>query len=47
MDLIACSVVVRVQADGFKGTRGDAFSLASMLAQVSLKVDDGFAVYFK
>ena len=31
-DLIASTVIVRIQAAGFNGTRGDGFPLAHMLA---------------
>jgi len=40
MDLIASNVIVRVQAEGFNGTRGDGFPLAHMLAQVSVRIQD-------
>ncbi len=36
IDLIASSVVVRIQAETFKGIEGDGFPLAHMLSQVSV-----------
>ena len=44
MDLIASNVIVRVQAEGFNGTRGDGFPLAHMLAQTSTHVKEDFRV---
>lgn len=44
MDLIASTVIVRVQAEGFNGTRGDGFPLAHMLAQTSARVEEDFSL---
>ena len=38
IDLIASSVIVRIQAEGFNGTRGDGFPLAHMLTHISIHV---------
>ena len=35
LDLLCSNLIVRVQADGFNGTRGDGFPLAGMFAQIS------------
>ena len=35
LDLLASNLIVRVQADGFNGTRGDGFPLASCFAMIS------------
>ena len=35
IDLLASNMIVRVQADGFNGTRGDGFPLASAFAMIS------------
>lgn len=37
LDLLASSIIVRVQAEGFNGLRGDGFPIANMLALVSLE----------
>ncbi|CAB9527645.1 GLE1 RNA export mediator homolog (yeast) [Seminavis robusta] len=37
VDLLASSIMVRVQAEGFNGVRGDGFPMANMLALVSLE----------
>lgn len=43
MDLIASTVIVRIQAEGFNGTRGDGFPLAHMLAMSSTHLAKEFA----
>jgi len=40
IDLLCSNLIVRVQADGFNGTRGDGFPLANMFAQVSLMCEE-------
>lgn len=40
LDLLSSKVVVRVQAEGFNGQRGDGFPLAHMLAQVAAENKD-------
>eukprot|EP01082_Thalassiosira_pseudonana_P009517 g8591.t1 g8591 contig3:441835-444082(+) len=40
LDLLASNLIVRVQADGFNGTRGDGFPLAAMFASVSTHCDE-------
>ena len=37
LDLLCSNLIVRVQADGFNGTRGDGFPLAAMFASVSAR----------
>ena len=37
LDLLCSNLIVRVQADGFNGTRGDGFPLAAMFASVSVR----------
>lgn len=40
LDLLCSNLIVRVQADGFNGTRGDGFPLAGMFAQVSVHCEE-------
>ena len=40
LDLLCANLIVRVQADGFNGTRGDGFPLAGMFAHVSKTCDE-------
>ena len=40
LDLLCSNVIVRVQAEGFNGTRGDGFPLAAMLATASVQVKE-------
>ncbi len=40
LDLLCSNLIVRVQADGFNGTRGDGFPLAAMFAQVSVHCEE-------
>ncbi len=40
LDLLCSNLIVRVQADGFNGTRGDGFPLAGMFAQVSVQCEE-------
>lgn len=40
IDLLASDTMVRTQAEGFNGTRGDGFPLANMLALVSTQVKE-------
>jgi hypothetical protein len=42
MDLIASNVIVRIQAEGFNGPRGDGFPLAILLAMVSTQLPEEF-----
>ena len=37
LDLLCSNLIVRVQADGFNGTRGDGYPLASTFARVSVR----------
>ncbi len=37
LDLLCSNLIVRVQADGFNGTRGDGYPLASTFAHVSVR----------
>ena len=45
IDLISSSLVARVKADGFNGTRGDGFPLAHMMAHVSTQVPKEFIFF--
>ncbi|KAL3792804.1 hypothetical protein HJC23_002611 [Cyclotella cryptica] len=40
VDLLASNLIVRVQADGFNGTRGDGFPLAACFAMVSTQCEE-------
>ena len=40
LDLLASNLIVRVQADGFNGTRGDGFPLAAMFAITSTTCEE-------
>eukprot|EP00978_Attheya_sp_CCMP212_P005977 scaffold13455_cov50-Attheya_sp.AAC.1 len=40
VDLLASNLIIRVQAEGFNGTRGDGFPLAAMLAAVSTEAKE-------
>lgn len=40
LDLLCSNLVVRVQADGFNGTRGDGFPLANAFAHVSTRCEE-------
>ena len=40
IDLLCSNLIVRVQADGFNGTRGDGFPLAAMFAAVSIGCEE-------
>ena len=40
LDLLASSLIVRVQADGFNGTRGDGFPLAAAFALISTQCEE-------
>ena len=40
LDLLASNLIVRVQADGYNGTRGDGFPLAGMFAYVSTQCEE-------
>ena len=40
IDLLCSNLIVRVQADGFNGTRGDGFPLAAMFATVSMGCEE-------
>eukprot|EP00581_Thalassiosira_minuscula_P001154 CAMPEP_0183738154 /NCGR_PEP_ID=MMETSP0737-20130205/53890_1 /TAXON_ID=385413 /ORGANISM="Thalassiosira miniscula, Strain CCMP1093" /LENGTH=876 /DNA_ID=CAMNT_0025972631 /DNA_START=8 /DNA_END=2634 /DNA_ORIENTATION=+ len=40
LDLLCANLIVRVQADGFNGTRGDGFPLAAMFAFVSTHCEE-------
>ena len=40
LDLLASNLIVRVQADGFNGTRGDGFPLAAMFSIVSTTCEE-------
>ncbi|KAL7531085.1 hypothetical protein ACHAXR_003830, partial [Thalassiosira sp. AJA248-18] len=40
LDLLCSNLIVRVQADGFNGTRGDGFPLANMFAHVSIQCEE-------
>jgi len=40
LDLLAANLIVRVQADGFNGTRGDGFPLAAMFAITSTSCEE-------
>lgn len=40
LDLLCSNLIVRVQADGFNGTRGDGFPLANMFAQISCMCEE-------
>ncbi|KAL9187286.1 hypothetical protein ACHAXT_001389 [Thalassiosira profunda] len=40
LDLLCSNLIVRVQADGFNGTRGDGFPLANMFARVSTMCEE-------
>ena len=39
LDLLASNLIVRVQADGFNGTRGDGFPLGAAFALISTQCD--------
>jgi len=45
IDLIASSAIVRVQAEGFNGPRGDGFPLANMLALVGYEANELVPVF--
>ena len=40
LDLLCSNVIVRVQAEGFNGTRGDGFPLAAVLTSISVEVKE-------
>jgi hypothetical protein len=40
LDLLCSNVIVRVQAEGFNGTRGDGFPLAAALTSISAEVKE-------
>ena len=40
LDLLASTLIVRVQADGFNGTRGDGFPLAAAFALISIHCEE-------
>ncbi|KAL7480436.1 hypothetical protein ACHAW6_006134 [Cyclotella cf. meneghiniana] len=40
VDLLASNLIVRVQADGFNGTRGDGYPLAACFAMISTQCED-------
>ena len=40
LDLLCSNVIVRVQAEGFNGTRGDGFPLAAVLTSISAEVKE-------
>ncbi|KAL3811417.1 LOW QUALITY PROTEIN: hypothetical protein ACHAXA_005318 [Cyclostephanos tholiformis] len=40
LDLLCSNLIVRVQADGFNGSRGDGFPLAATFASVSVRCPD-------
>jgi len=40
LDLLASNLIVRVQADGFNGPRGDGFPLAAMFSSVSTECEE-------
>jgi hypothetical protein len=40
LDLLASNLIVRVQADGFNGTRGDGFPLGAAFASISLHCEE-------
>lgn len=40
LDLLCANLIVRVQADGFTGKRGDGFPLAGMFAFVSSQCEE-------
>ena len=40
LDLLASNLIVRVQADGFNGTRGDGFPLGAAFALISTQCEE-------